>query len=189
MKTVFTSFQAYTAFFDATISQNIVRDVKSIDLRDVVDDFEEIVQPDLQRRNIEFINEAIGWDLITIPMHVSEWNTILQNLYSNSKKAIIRSGRKGKILISYYKDKESVILSFCDNGDGILDIYKKRVFDAFYTTSSPFNNNMIEEDLSGSGLGLHIVKQIIINRNGSIWIDEPVIGYNTCVTIQLSLNK
>ena len=121
MKTVFTSFNTYTAFFDTTISQNIFREIKPIDLRDVVDDFIEIIQPDIKRRKIELENIAKGWDLITIPMHISEWNTILQNLYSNSKKAIIRLGVEGKIFINFYKNDNSVFLSFYDNGDGISE--------------------------------------------------------------------
>jgi len=189
MKTVFTSFNTYTAFFDTTISQNVFREINPIDLRDVVDDFIEVIQPDIKRRKISLKNIAKGWDLITAPMHVSEWNTILQNLYSNSKKAIIRSGTKGKILIKYYKNKDYIFLSFYDNGDGILENKKDRIFDAFYTTSIPVKNDIQDKDLTGSGLGLHIVKQIIINRNGKIWVDEPINEFNTCITIQLPLNK
>ncbi len=189
MKIVFTSFNTYTAFFDTTISQNVVREINPIDLRDVVDDFIEIIQPDIKRRNIKFENIDEGWDLITIPMHVSEWNTILQNLYSNSKKAIIRQGGHGKILIKSYKNENSVFISFYDNGDGISEKKRDRIFDAFYTTSMPVKNDIQDKDLTGSGLGLHIVKQIIINRNGKIWVDEPINEFNTCITIQLPLNK
>ncbi len=191
MKTTLTSFNTYTAFFEEAISQNVFREIKPIDLRDVVDDFIKIIQPDIKRKKIELRNIAKGWDLITMPMHISEWNTILQNLYSNSKKAIIRLGTNGKIFIKSYKNENYVFLSFYDNGDGISEQNKNknRIFDAFYTTSIPVSNNNIDKDLSGSGLGLHIVKQIIINRGGKIWVDEPINKYNTCITIKLPLNK
>jgi len=186
MQDVFTSFQSYTAYFDATISQNVLRELHPIDLRDAVEAFEKIVKSDLVRRGIELKTEFKGWDLLTQPMHVSEWNTILQNLYSNSKKAILRTGRKGKILIKCGKSEEKLVLSFCDNGDGIEEQYHSRIFDAFYTSSTPVSSATTNE-VTGTGLGLHILKQIIVNRHGKIFIDEPFGIYKTCISIELPL--
>ncbi len=189
MKTLFTSLQAYTGYFDAAISQNVVRELRPVDLRDVVRGFEKIAQPDLQRRRIVLKTEFNGWDLITCPMHLSEWNTVLQNLYSNAKKAIYRANpSQGKILIKCYKDEREVFLSFYDNGDGVPENHKIRIFDAFFTTSTPVSSNgNMSDEVTGTGLGLHILKQIIINRNGQIWVDEPVQEYNTCISIKLPL--
>jgi len=189
MKKTFASFQTYTAYFDETISQNIIRELEPIDLTDAINGFEKIVTPDLIRKGIELKTKRMGNHIITAPMHRAEWNTILQNLYSNSKKAIHRAGRnKGEILIEYFKDKKSVYLQFMDNGDGIPPKNRENIFEAFFTTSTPVGNaTTLSDEYTGSGLGLNILKKIITNRNGEIYVDEPHKGYTTCITIKLPL--
>lgn len=193
MQKVLTSFLYYTAYFDATISQNVIRELSPMDLRDVVRHFEQAVDMDIKRRNFILDKKFEGYDLITIPMHPSEWNTILQNLYSNAKKAILKSNvRQGKIYILCQKDLENVYLSFYDNGIGISAENKSKIFDAFFTTSTPTrsieNRNEIIET-SGTGLGLYIIKQMIKNRNGDIQVESPLDGYNTCIRIKIPINK
>ena len=193
MQKVLTSFLYYTAYFDATISQNVIRELSPMDLRDVVRHFEQAVDMDIKRRNFILDKKFEGYDLITIPMHPSEWNTILQNLYSNAKKAILKSNvSQGKIYILCQKDLENVYLSFYDNGIGISAENKSKIFDAFFTTSTPTrsieNRNEIIET-SGTGLGLYIIKQMIKNRNGDIQVESPLDGYNTCIRIKIPINK
>ncbi len=187
MQKTFTSFQAYTSYFDASISQNIRRELRPVSLGDTLLQFKNTIQTDLSRRNIIVEICQTEGEILTCPMHPSEWNTILQNLYSNAKKAILRAEREGKILIVLYAKEEAVYLSFHDNGSGLADKYKRdkeRIFRAFETTSLPVGTS-VSEEITGSGLGLYIVKQIIINRDGKIWIDEPKEGYQTCFTIKL----
>ena len=42
-------------------------------------------------------------------------------------------------------------------------------------------------EVTGTGLGLYILKQIVLNRSGKIWVDNPIDDYKTCITIQLPL--
>lgn len=183
---VLSSLEAYTSYFDETISRNVIRELSPIDLRKTVRLFNEITEPDLKRRNIDMFLNFQGQDLITTPMHPSEWNTILQNLYSNSKKAIIRSNvSRGKILINVKKNIESnlIILDFQDNGVGIPKKYNERVFDAFFTTSRERNDDLG----TNTGLGLYILHQIINNRGGKISIEEPENEYKTNIRITLPM--
>ena len=193
MHEVINSLETYTAFFDSTISQNVTRTLKNIDIRDAVRHFRSAIKPDIKRRNIDLTIDYKGQhQLITTAMHPSEWNTILQNLYSNAKKAIIRAGRsEGKILICGYKDidKKLVFLSFYDNGNGIEKKDYDSIFKPFFTTATPVTNKVaLENDNTGTGLGLYILRQIIKNRNGEISVGTPIEGYNTCFTIQLPLH-
>lgn len=173
---------AYTSYFDETISKNVLRELRPVDLRKVVKSFKEVVGNDLKRRHIEFDLNFIGKDLIIKSIHPSEINTILQNLYSNAKKAIFKNERqKGKIILSVHKDEKNqkVILDFQDDGIGILSKHKDRIFDAFFTTSTDS-----KEDLETStGLGLYILNQMIQNRSGSIEIGEATDGYKTSFRI------
>jgi len=184
---VLSSLESYTSYFDETISNNVIRELKPIDIRKVINSFVSLTKPDLIRRNIDIDINLIGRDLITMPMHPSECNTILQNLYSNAKKAIIRSNvARGKILLKAYKDIDinSLIFEFQDNGIGIPEKYEGRIFDPFFTTSMERNDDLG----TNTGLGLYILYQMINNRGGKITVANPDEGYKTNIKITLPLS-
>ncbi|WP_353718683.1 HAMP domain-containing sensor histidine kinase [Dyadobacter sp. 676] len=186
IKSILSSLEAYTSYFDETISKNVLRDLQPIDLRIAVKSFMEVTAWDFRRRKIDIQLGLTGKDLISTPMHPSEWNTILQNLYSNAKKAIIKAGvGRGRILISARKDISSgnIIFEFQDNGSGIKEKDKSRIFDAFFTTAT----NRNDELGTGTGLGLHILQQMIVNRGGAITVELPEAGFKTNIRITLPL--
>ncbi|MEC4028517.1 sensor histidine kinase [Myroides odoratimimus] len=183
---VLSSLEAYTSYFDETISKNVLRELKEIDTRKVVNSFKEVVGPDLIRRNIDMQLDLKGQDLITVPMHPSEWNTILQNLYSNAKKAIVDSSvPRGKILIKIRKNIEENIIEFefQDNGVGIPQKNKEKIFDPFFTTSKERNDDLG----TNTGLGLYILYQMINNRGGKITLGSPDNEFKTNIKITLPL--
>lgn len=190
MQDVVKSFISYTSYFDATVSQNAIRELKSIDLRDAVRHFIKSVQMDIQRRNIHLFTNFVSHGLVTIEMHPSEWNTILQNLYSNAKKSILREKpEKRKIFIQCYKDEKYVFLSFHDNGTGIDKKDRKKIFNAFFTTSIAQIKHSEYSDETGTGLGLYILQQMAKNRGGEITIGKPIDSYKTCITVKIPIRK
>ena len=175
---------SYTRYFSTTISQNTNRKKEPIDILEVLDDFQDIISDDLESNNIAFDLQINYYDAITLPMHRSEWTSILYNLYSNARKAIIKKSVVGKILIEVGKKDTMISLRFSDNGIGIEADKKDRVFNAFYSTSIPASFDAPkEEQLVGTGLGLKIVKDIILSYNGDIKVVEPNQGYATCFEI------
>lgn len=186
LKKSFANFTSYTSYFNSTVSENTSREIKPILINDVVSQFIKTVKDDLIKQNIDIDIDSYGYDLFTTPMHVSEWSSILYNLYTNSKKAIKRETAVGKIRIITGEENGKIYLEFSDNGDGIPSKNKNRIFNAFFTTSSPAGfESTIDEKLTGTGLGLKIVKDIINNYNGDINIIEPESGYKTCFKIEL----
>ncbi|WP_294277249.1 ATP-binding protein [uncultured Chryseobacterium sp.] len=181
------SFSTYTSYFDKTISRNVHRELESIELRDVVRNFEVVISNDLKRAAIDMLpTQYEGYDLFTIPMHPSEWASILFNLYTNSKKAIKRAKSNGKIFIKCGKDENVVFLEFSDNGDGIKKENEENIFNAFYTSSTVSNHTSDDAAaLTGTGLGLKIVKDIIEFYNGEIYVSTPADGYNTTIRIEI----
>jgi signal transduction histidine kinase len=179
------SFTTYTGYFDKVISQNVQRELKPVELRDVVNDFNQIISADVDRSGIQFMAPIFkGFDLFTTPMHYSEWASILFNFYTNSKKAIRRANRKGVLQIECGKESEHVYLIFSDNGDGIPENLREKVFDEFFTTSTPVGQfaNRVEE-LSGSGLGLKIVRDLIESYGGIVSVIEPVVPFSTSMKV------
>jgi len=184
------SFTSYTAYFDKAISQNVLRELKPIDLRDVVNDFEEVIQNDINRVKIRFEPPVFeGFDLITTPMHPSEWASILFNLYTNSKKAIKRKKEPGVIQIRCGSQGDRVYLEFSDNGDGIPKENIPFIFNAFFTTSSAAGHTANEIDsLTGTGLGLKIIKDIVESYGGEIFVADAA-GFNTTIRIEIPSEK
>ncbi|OJV71165.1 MAG: ATP-binding protein [Flavobacterium sp. 40-81] len=185
------SFTAYTSYFDRAISRNVFRELEPIELRNAVNDFWDIVKKDIERSGIVFHQPMYeDFDLFTIPMHPSEWASILFNFYTNSKKAIRRKGVKGEIFIKCGRNKDNVYLEFSDNGDGINKDHEEQIFNAFYTTSGVSGHRDSDsESLSGTGLGLKILKDIIESYNGSIYVSSPEKKFNTTIRIELPENK
>jgi len=186
------SFSAYTSYFDRTISKNVIRELEPINLREQVNTFKGIIENDLLRAHIVFMPPIYEYiDLTTIPMHPSEWASILFNLYTNSKKAIKKANLPDKrILVKCGKVNENLYLEFSDTGIGIPVADWGNVFNAFFTTSSPVGSkdDMLSGN-SGTGLGLKIVRDILTSYNGTISVVSPADSYSTTFRIEIPYYK
>lgn len=184
----FDNLFVYTDYFRKTITQNLDRRVESIDILEIIDDFKRTIKKDADQFGIKFDIVARSFDVIIIPMHRSEWSSILYNLYSNAKKAIVRAKKDIgiiRIVVGSLND-DTAFIDFEDNGDGIPKKNWERVFDAFFTTTSPASFNApTDEQMVGTGLGLKIVKDIIVYYKGKIYLVPPENNFSTCFRIEL----
>ncbi len=181
----------YVSYFDEAFSENVQRELKPIELRTVVHALTSTLEADISKRRINFIEPKFnGYHLYTLPMHKSEWASILFNFYTNSRKAINRAKREGKIFIECGKVYNNVYLEFSDNGDGIQLENRDKIFDAFFTTSAPVGKVVkTHEEMTGTGLGLKIVRDIITSYGGKIFVKEPTKGYSTTIRVELPWEK
>ncbi|QGM81709.1 hypothetical protein A6A10_07120 [Otariodibacter oris] len=182
------TFQTYTSYFDTVISQNVSRSLRPIELQNKIEEFWENIQNDTKKSNIKFEKPIrSAYYLFTTPMHPSEWSSILFNLYTNAKKAIRRSKNDGVLDIQCGKTENKIFLKFSDTGDGISDDIKDHIFDEFFTTSSPntLDNLNSSNEVTGTGLGLKIVKDILSSYRGKIYVDKPKEGFSTTIYIEI----
>lgn len=95
-----------------------------------------------------------------IYIDIEKIKLVIKNLVENS---LIYSSEDPEINIEITENPDNYTFSISDNGLGISDIEKEKVFEKFYRVdkSRPMN-------FSGSGLGLSIVEEIINNYNGEI---------------------
>ena len=110
----------------------------------------------------------------------SQINQVVLNLLVNSAHAI-KSQKKsspGKITIKTWPGDDCIFCSISDDGPGIPEAIRDKIFSPFFTTKKPGE---------GTGLGLSISYDIITNKHqGSISVDCPPEG-GTIFTLSLPL--
>lgn len=85
---------------------------------------------------------------------------VIENLLNN---AIRYTKKDGKIDIKLFRRNENIYFEIDDSGIGIPKTDQKYIFQKFFRAS-----NILRHDTQGSGLGLYIVKSIIIKSKGKI---------------------
>lgn len=94
----------------------------------------------------------------------------LEELYSNLLlNAVKYTPPGGHIELSVKNRLNHIITEISDSGIGIPKDELPKVFDEFYRAS-----NVPKDIKAGSGLGLSIVKQIVENHKGKIWINSEM---------------
>lgn len=90
---------------------------------------------------------------------------VFLNLLKNAREAC-RNCPEPEIIVHANKQKERIIFTIKDNGEGILPEVRERIFVPFFTTKP-----------NGSGIGLSLCRQIITLHDGSILVhSEPGSG-------------
>ena len=121
--------------------------------------------PIAQSKNIKLINKIpkefnIRADFISI-------NRIIMNLVSN---AIENIGNDKEIEIKAFNKEKNTYITITDNGTGISEEKLKTIFDK-YASGNKTGRKVI------SGLGLHIVKDLVTQNGGTIDVSSKVNEY------------
>jgi signal transduction histidine kinase len=104
-------------------------------------------------------------DCMAPKMSVAIYTGIVLNLYTNALKAVIAENPKGKkprIELRAWNERAWHVLEVVDNGVGIPDDIRERIWDPLFTTTSNSYNPLG----SGMGLGLSLVKRLSIQHLG-----------------------
>lgn len=111
----------------------------------------------------------------------TEIEQVILNLLTNSAHAIgsaIRDESAPMISLRVRQEGGEIVIQVADNGPGMDESVRKRIFDSFFTT---------KPSGIGTGLGLSVSKFIIAdNHKGNIDV-QTVLGQGTTFTIRLPL--
>ncbi|MDX3259714.1 ATP-binding protein [Streptomyces sp. NPDC093228] len=94
--------------------------------------------------------------LPSIPAYPGELNQVWTNIIDNAVSAIEESGGDGTLTVRTSRDRDRLLVEFCDTGPGVPSEIRNRIFDPFFTTK-PVGQ--------GTGLGLDISWRIIANKH------------------------
>ena len=104
---------------------------------------------------------------------------ILVNLVMNALLHAFPKNEKGKIDILITLDRDSTLIEFRDNGCGMPEDIRRRVFDPFFTT---------RRGQGGSGLGLHIAWNLATQLLGGSLSCESEVGKGTSFYVRIPMH-
>lgn len=142
------------------------------------DSMEEL-QFDLEKRKMKIHFDSEIYSDIYAKVDIQQLKRVIINIVDNSVKYMDKEAGEIKVVLKDEKDK--VIVSFCDNGQGIAKEALPHIFDRFYRADLSRNTST-----GGSGLGLSIARKIIEEHDGMMWA-ESIEGQGT--SIFFTLNK
>lgn len=143
------------------------------DVADVVRDVLAAHAPEARARSIQLAYR--GPDQVPVGCAHHTLESALSNLISNA----IRYGREGGQVVVRIDLEASLafIVSVCDDGPGLPEMERARMFDRFWRGS--------ENRASGSGLGLAIVAAAVRQHNARIHVTEGIGGEGLCVIVNV----
>jgi signal transduction histidine kinase len=179
---------ALTGYLNELASARSVRQLAPVSVSKAIEEFEIGVKKLAEKAGITLEIHTPEYDpLYTRPMHAAEIASVLLNFFSNSLKALRRIEGIRRIQVKAEREGEDwVIFRFSDSGDGIPEENREKVFDLFFTTriAAPATARNAEQ-VSGTGLGLWIVHQIVSKAGGDIEVIAPPEGFSTCLEVRL----
>jgi signal transduction histidine kinase len=143
------------------------------DLNQLVEKLVQVIQGQSRFRQTEFVLKADP-DLPDLEIDPGQIQQVLLNLYANASDAM----GKGRIITRtrFVEDGQRVTLTVEDNGPGMPDEVKERIFDTGFTTKS-----------TGHGFGLAVCSRIIENHQGRIEVESHP-GKGTLFTLTFKLD-
>jgi len=144
-----------TSFKQVAADRNY-SDKRTFDLADLTEQVVLSLRPGLRKHNLTLSVDCQP-DLI-MNSYPGPYGQVLTNLFLNAVAHAFPDGRTGSIDIrARASGKDNVEIIFSDDGCGMSLDVRRRAFDPFFTT---------RRDQGGTGLGLHIVYNIVTNRLG-----------------------
>ena len=136
--------------------------------------------------NLRILIEETGCDIKIgkmpgITCDNSLFISLFQNLIENAIK--FRSGKKPLIEINAKKDSNNWIISVKDNGIGIKEEYKEKIFIIFQKLHT-------KDEYPGTGIGLSLCKKIVESHDGRIWVEsDGVSGSTFYISLPINIKK
>jgi signal transduction histidine kinase len=143
------------------------QDINSFDLISSIRSLINSLYNETKKKNVNV--ELKAPDLLPMKSYPGDIAQVLTNLIMNTLHHAFRDrseDEKAEIIIEVEREEDSIYLLFQDNGCGIPEEVLNKVFDPFFTTN---------REEGGTGLGLHIVSNIVTEKlRGQIAVNSTL---------------
>jgi len=131
--------------------------LEEVQLNSIVKEVLELVQRRADDKGV-LIRSELEDPMPAVPMDADGIHQVVMNIVVNALDAVPKSTGVVSVKTSFDAERARAILTVGDNGPGIPEDIKERVFDAFYSTKGH----------GGTGLGLAVAKKIVDEHYGQI---------------------
>jgi two-component system sensor kinase FixL len=145
-------------------------DIREMDINELLRETYELVKDDCERKNIEveFRTDAAK---VVVDGDRAKLKQVFLNLLKNAVEAVDKGGQ---VILSSTVKNQKVEISISDNGRGIPEKHRNKVFSPFFTTKK-----------HGTGLGLSVSKSILENHPGCSFGFESEEGKGTTFNVKM----
>ena len=136
--------------------------LQEVSISHMIAEIEKTLQCKLAEKEITFVFEGKG----SIFAH---YDILYRAFFNIIENAIKYNKQQGNITINCNQTEEALFVSIADTGMGISLENQKDIFEPFYRVDSSRCRK-----IGGSGLGLSIAKEIIMQYNGTIAVESQI---------------
>jgi two-component system, OmpR family, phosphate regulon sensor histidine kinase PhoR len=151
------------------------REIEKLDLQEIIISTVQFLEMELNKKELT-VTQNFENDLPPLNADLNEITRLLTNILSN---AIKYNKINGAINIDVRTNNNYFLIIIADTGIGLKPEEKDNLFQEFFRAKNENTRN-----ISGTGLGLTIVKRIIDSYHGKITVDSTY-GEGTIFKIQL----
>lgn len=177
IKIIFTNLeraaQLIRSFKKIAVDQS-VEERRHFELCEYMNDVLVSLKPQLKKTKHEIILNCPKD--IKVYWHPGTLWQIISNLLNNSLLHAYDEDEMGTITIEISYDDGNVLLQYSDDGKGMPPEVQKKVFEPFFTT---------RRGTGGSGLGMHIVYNLVVFKMGGSIECMSKLGVGTVFTVKL----
>ena len=148
-----------------------------VDVLRTAQDVEEILQNKAYNHKVSVF---VKGENVVIEGNQSYMTELLLNLMDNAVKY---NNDDGSVWVEVSRSGENAVIVVRDNGIGIAEKDRERVFERFYRVDKSRS-----KQTGGTGLGLSIVKHIVAYHNGEIAISSSL-GKGTEITVIIPVSQ
>lgn len=143
-----------------SLSQKIVPDMKSYNLYDLLNSIHSLMNPSLQQKGIEFTLKTDDPD-VTAYIDRDLIEQVIINFVTNATYAICEKEKPEIHLFSGCDAEGHPYVTVADNGCGISDAVRDKIFIPFFSTKK-----------NGNGIGLSISREIVKLHNAKLHVQS-----------------
>jgi len=168
-----------TLFLSELETGEVPVELENINLKELISDIIPIFEKRLKEKKISLKIE-IEDNLPEFKADRFKIEQVFINLIDNS----IKYTEDGEIEISVKRENNNIRIEIKDTGEGIPEEHLSRIFERFYVV-----NKARDRKKGGAGLGLSIVKHIILLHNGKIEVESKRgVGTKFVISIPIKNN-
>jgi signal transduction histidine kinase len=149
-------------------------DRRPFDLRESTDQIVASLRPVLKKSQITLTVDVPAG--IMMDSYPGSYGQVLTNLFLNSVVHAFPDGRAGSVIVEARQVRDDVDIFVSDDGVGMSEEIQRRAFDPFFTT---------RRNEGGTGLGLHIIFNLVTQQLGGRLAFESRLGWGTRFRITL----